>query len=106
MSGGQGHSAWSSWIAINKDSLPRFPPTEEEKPGKINFEAAHDMFLQDYKAMNGKDYKPKRPYVKGHRSIYQDAVYKCRAHCKACLAEAEQLKVKRKKKGAKPPKEV
>ena len=98
MSEEQGHSAWTRWIAANKESLPRFPPTKEGKPGKINLEAAHAIFLEDYKAVHGKDYKPKKPYVKGHRSIYQQVVYDCRANCKECLADAEQLKVKRKKK--------
>lgn len=81
---GRGHNVWTRWISANKDRLPRFPPTEEGKPGKINLTAAHDIFVRET------GFKPEKPYVKRGPSIYQ---------------QAEQLKRKR-KKGAEPSKKA
>ena len=87
MSDGRGHNAWTDWLAANKRSLPRLPD------GKINFGAAHDMFIDANPGFTPKPHMKRPP-----SSIYQPAVHECKANCKACLADAEQLKVKRKKK--------
>ena len=93
---GRGHNIWTKWIKANKDRLPRFPPTKEDKPGKINLTAAHDMFIREYNASHKKAFEPKKPYEKRGPSIYRQAMQQCMVKCKACRAEAKKIKGKHK----------
>ena len=94
---GRGHNAWTRWLKAEAEAgrLPRFPG-KDDKPGKINLTAAHEMFLNDYKAIHKKDFEPKKPYEKRGPSIYQQAMQQCMANCKACRKEAKKIKGKHK----------
>lgn len=92
---GRGHNIWTKWIADNKARLPRFPG-KDDKPGKINLTAAHDMFIREYNASHKKAFEPKKPYEKRGPSIYRKAMHQCMVNCKACREEAKKIKGKHK----------